>query len=78
MQTRELWDYPTREQKSQKVDQVMEEAGGEQELEPEVAEESAPTPQPEVVAEEPTSTSQPEVPALTETPMSRGEVYNAM
>jgi hypothetical protein len=78
MQTRELWDYPTREQKSQKVDQVMEEAGGEQELEPEVAEESAPTPQPEVVAEEPTSTSQPEVPALTETPMSRGEVYKAM
>jgi translation initiation factor IF-2 len=56
----------------------MEEAGGEQEPEPEVAEESAPTPQPQVVAEEPTSTSQPEVPALTETPMSRGEVYKAM
>ena len=31
MQTRELWDYPTREQKWQKVDQVMEEVGGEQE-----------------------------------------------
>jgi hypothetical protein len=65
MQTRELWDYPTREQKSQEVDQVMAEAGGEQEPELEVA-------------EEPTSTSQPEVPALTETPMSRGEVYKAM
>jgi hypothetical protein len=48
MQTRELWDYPTREQKSQEVDQVMEEAGREQEPKLEVPEEPAPTPQPQV------------------------------
>ena len=65
MQTRELWDYPTREQKSQEVDQVLEEAGREQEPKPEVP-------------EEPASTPQPQVPALAETPRSRGDVYKAL
>jgi hypothetical protein len=65
MQTRELWDYPTREQKSQEVDQVLEEAGREQEPKPEVP-------------EEPASTPQPQVPALAGTPRSRGDVYKAL
>ena len=65
MQTRELWDYPTREQKSQEVDQVLEEAGREQEPKAEVPEEPTPTPPPQV-------------PALAETPRSRGDVYKAL
>ena len=44
MQTRELWEYPTREQKSQNVDQVLAEAGREREPEPEMPEEPAPRP----------------------------------
>ena len=65
MQTRELWDYPTREQKSQQVDQVLEEAGREREPEPEVPGEPVPTPQPEV-------------PAPAEKGMSRGDVYETL
>jgi hypothetical protein len=72
MQTRELWDYPTREQKSQKAEQVSEKAeqvsekaGREQEPEPEMAEGRAPT-------------RQPPVPTPAETPMSREDVYKAL
>ena len=78
MQTRELWDYPTREQKSQKADQVLEEAGREQETEAEVPEEPAPLPPPQAAAEQQAPTPQPEEPALAETPMSRGDVYEAL
>jgi hypothetical protein len=78
MQTRELWDYPTREQKSQEVDEVLEKAGREQKPQSQVvAEESAPTPQPQVVAEGPAPAPQQEVPAPAE-PMSRGDVYKAL
>ena len=78
MQTRELWDYPTREEKSQKVDQVLKEAGREQETEPEAAEVPAHTPQPEVTVESPAHTPHPEVPVSAKTRMSRGDVYKAL
>lgn len=77
MQTRELWDYPTREEKSHQAEQVMEKAEREQEPEPEMAEEPAPTRQPPLIAEDPV-TRQPPVPAQAATPMSHGDVYKAL
>jgi hypothetical protein len=79
MQTRELWDYPTREQKSQEVDEVLEKAGREQKPQSQVVtKESAPRPSPQAAAEEPADTPQPEVPAPAKTATSRGKVYEAL
>jgi hypothetical protein len=79
MQTRELWDYPTREQKSQEVDEVLEKAGREQKPQSQVvANESAPRPSPQVAAEEPAHLPQPEVFVPAKPATSRGDVYEAL
>jgi hypothetical protein len=64
VQTRELWDYPTRVQKSQKVDQLMEKTSPQRQPEPGVTEQPSSPP--------------PEAPSPAETPKSRGDVYQAL
>lgn len=70
LQTRELWDYPTREEKSHKADQVWDRVELEVPGEP-----PSPTPLPERSGEPP---PQPGAPTPAEAPISRRDVYQAL